>query len=265
MTQSARKRAVVTGATRGLGRALAEALLHSGYDVVICGREQAAVDSALSELQAAAPGATALGMPCDVGDPAQVQALWDLAAEGGSVELWISNAAINLPVGPIWEADPRALAELIRTNLTGVVLGARVALHGMLAQGRGKLYNVDGFGAAGEHLKGVIPYAATKRAGRYLTRTLAAETKGTNIVVASFDPGIVWTDLQRALRGQSPTLVRLGPVISALAREPHEVAPVLARKLLANTRSGVVVRPAGVFALLFRLLRAPFRPRRERA
>jgi NAD(P)-dependent dehydrogenase (short-subunit alcohol dehydrogenase family) len=238
--------------------------MQSGFEVVICGRDEASVETALRDLRAAVPNGTAWGTACDVGDATAMQALWDLAARDGRVELWINNAAINLPVVPLWEADPRRVAELIQTNLIGVALGSQIALRGMLAQGGGKLYNVEGYGAAGEHMMGVSPYGASKRAVRYLTRALAAEAKATPVVVGSFDPGVVWTDLQRALRGQSPTLVRMAPIIEALAREPHEVAPIIVRKLLSNTKSGALLRPAGMLELGLRLLTAPLHSRRAR-
>lgn len=153
---------VITGSTRGIGLGIAGALLTRDCDVVVSGRTQASVDRALDHLGPAA-AARVVGRACDVTDAGQVQALWDGAiGRFGRVDIWINNAGVITRNAPLWEQDPADLSAVVATNLTGTLHGCRVAIRGMLAQGGGHVYLMEGLGSGGEVRPGTTPYGMTK-------------------------------------------------------------------------------------------------------
>ena len=190
------KTVVITGSTRGIGYGLAEEFLKLGCQVVISGRQQATVDQAVAGLAERHGPERVGGQVCDVTVLDQVQALWDGAVQRfRRVDVWINNAGTSTPLAPLWEQDPAAVRCVVETNVVGALHGARVALRGLLAQGSGSLYNLEGFGSDGRTMAGMTPYGLTKRATAYLTDALVKETKGTGIVVGALRPGMVLTRL----------------------------------------------------------------------
>ncbi|NLG98672.1 MAG: SDR family oxidoreductase [Chloroflexi bacterium] len=142
------KTIVITGSTRGIGYGLADAFLMHGERVVISGRKQETVDQALRQLSQKHGPERAAGFACDVTDYAQVQALWDsAAARFGTIDIWINNAGQSNILTPFWELDPAQMRDVVQTNILGMMYGSKVALRGMLQQGFGSLYNMEGFGS----------------------------------------------------------------------------------------------------------------------
>ena len=252
---------VITGSTRGLGFALAEAFLQRDCAVVICGRTDSAVHAALSTLTGRYNPDRILGQPCDVGDFAQVQALWDAAAAHfGSVDIWINNAGLGGKMKPFWEVEPETLETIVNTNLIGSMFGSRVALAGMLAQGSGALYNMEGFGSDGATRPGLSPYATTKSAIRYLTDALLAETKGKPVLVGAISPGMMVTDLLLAnvAPGEQKSARR---VFNILADKVETVAPWIADNVLETTTTGARIVWLTKAKIYKRFASAPFQRR----
>src|SRR6188508_2840948 len=106
--------AVITGSTKGIGFALSRELVRRGHHVAVSGRTQEAVDEAVGKLSPeAAEGARVIGVPTDVTDPAQVQALWDAANTAfGSVDLWVNNAGVAYTMRTIVETTPDEVATM---------------------------------------------------------------------------------------------------------------------------------------------------------
>jgi NAD(P)-dependent dehydrogenase (short-subunit alcohol dehydrogenase family) len=227
---------VVTGGTRGIGLGLAKELLARGCNVAICGRSQESVDAALAAL--ASDRAT--GVVADVTDEAAITALWDAAvAAFGSVDIWVNNAGISSSRAPIHEADPKVVRDVIETNLLGAIVGSRVALRGFLAQGRGALWNMEGFGSNGMTAPGMIPYGSSKRAVTYLSKALVKETKGLPVEVGRLSPGIVLTDLLFGdYEGEPEALEKAKKVFNILGDKVETVTPFLAERLLAHKGTG---------------------------
>ncbi len=252
---------VITGSTRGLGFALAEAFLQRDCAVVICGRTDSAVHAALSTLTGRYNPDRILGQPCDVGDFAQVQALWDAAAAHfGSVDIWINNAGLGGKMKPFWEVEPEIIDAIVTTNLIGSMFGSRVALAGMLAQGSGALYNMEGFGSDGATRPGLSPYATTKSAIRYLTDALLAETKGKPVLVGAISPGMMVTDLLLAnvAPGEQKSARR---VFNILADKVETVAPWIADNVLETTTTGARIVWLTKAKIYKRFASAPFQRR----
>jgi NAD(P)-dependent dehydrogenase (short-subunit alcohol dehydrogenase family) len=243
-------RIVITGSTRGLGLCLAREFLARGCTVVVSGRTREAVDVAAARLRGEFPGAAVHGHPCDTGEAAQVDRLWAAAAHAmGGVDHWINNAGIGQPTVPIWDLDPTEMASIVRTDLLGILYGARTAMRGMAAQpcrtgkGRGVIWFMEGHGSDGRIMKGLSVYGAAKRALRYVSRALAVEAKGTEVLVGALSPGIMVTDftLSRLDRSDPAGWERAKKVFNILADTPETVAAFLAPRILAARRTGALI------------------------
>jgi NAD(P)-dependent dehydrogenase (short-subunit alcohol dehydrogenase family) len=252
---------VVTGASRGIGLGFAREFVRKGCRVTVTSRDGATLERALTELRTGVSADMVHGVPCDVSKPDQVRALADFAERTGPVDVWVNNAGRNLPPSPFWEQDPVALSDLVSSNLNGVVLCSHAALRVMVARGRGKIYNMEGFGADGAFLDGFAPYGATKRAVRYFSQALARETKATGVIVATVDPGIVETEMLSSIHPGMPPWLRT--ISSALSQPVSAVAPPLVRSMLGNRQTGVRLRAVGLPWIIARLLAAPFSSRRN--
>lgn len=233
---------VITGATKGIGRGIAEALLARGCAVTICGRDQASVEKAIAELGAAHDPARVAGRACDVSCYDDVVALWDVAvARFGEVDVWINNAGTSNPQKAFAELTPATLDSVVRANLLGTMNGSRVALEGMLKRGAGALYNMEGYGSDGARSLGMSVYGSTKVAVRYLTRSLAEETRGTGVQVCTLSPGVVPTELLVSVyaEGDRARWARQRWLFKFIADPADIVCPWLADAVLANKRTDV--------------------------
>jgi NAD(P)-dependent dehydrogenase (short-subunit alcohol dehydrogenase family) len=259
------RRIVITGSTRGLGFQLAREFLRRDCGIVVSGRGHTAVDAAVAGLRAEFSQARVHGIACDVADPAQVQALWDGAAAAmGGVDHWINNAGIGQPTTPIWDLDPSEAEAIVRTDLLGVLYGARAAMHGMRAQppmagaggARGAIWFMEGHGSDGRIMSGLSVYGAAKRALRYVARALAVEAEGTGVLVGALSPGIMVTDftLKQLDRKDPAAWARAKRVFNILADRPETVAAFLAPRILAARRNGGLVAWLTGSKIMFRFL-----------
>jgi NAD(P)-dependent dehydrogenase (short-subunit alcohol dehydrogenase family) len=211
---------------------------------MVSGRTREAVDAAVARLHAELPGAQVRGFPCDTGSPAQVDALWAAALQAmGGVDHWINNAGIGQPPAPIWEADPGDMEAIVRTDLLGVLYGARAAMRGMARQGSGAIWFMEGHGSDGRIMKGLSVYGAAKRALRYVARALAVEARGTGVLVGALSPGIMITDftMGRLDRNDRASWQRTVKVFNILADKPETVAAFLVPRILAAKRNGALI------------------------
>jgi NAD(P)-dependent dehydrogenase (short-subunit alcohol dehydrogenase family) len=254
------QRIVITGSTRGIGRALAEELLARGCTVVVCGRGESAVAATVAALASEHDRARVSGRACDVTSLSQVEALWDgTVAQFGGVDIWINNAGLSHPMEMLWELDPARVAQVWEANVLGTYHGARVAMGGMLAQGHGWIYNVEGFGSDGRLRKGMSVYGTSKAAVSYLTRALVAEAEDTPVRVAALSPGMVMTDLVvKELAKHPESLQRSRRILNIVADRLEDVTPWLADQLLSNKRHGARLRWLTTSRLVGRFLSAPF-------
>lgn len=237
---------VITGSTRGLGRGLATAFLARGCRVVVSGRRQADAERVAAELAAAGDPAQALGAGralgagCDVTAPEQVDALWQSAiGRFGRVDIWVNNAGVAAPRRALWEQSVEDARAVVDVNLLGTLHGARTAIRGMLAQGGGRVFNLEGYGSNGMMTSGMSAYGSSKSAVTYLTRSLALEVKDTPVQVRAVSPGIVDTDLlRRDYDGNPEAWKRAKRVLNILADKVETVAPWLADQMLASHQNG---------------------------
>ena len=253
--------AVVTGSSRGIGLGLARELLARGCNVVVTGRSQEAVDKAVAEL---GQPERALGVATDVTDPGSVQALWDAAvARFGRVDIWVNNAGTTTNPLPLWEVGADEVRQTVETNLLGTLYGSQVAARGMLAQGGGQVFNVEGMGSKGEVQVGLLPYACTKAAVGYLDKALLKELKGSPVQVCSIRPGINVTEhLLHGSEHLSPERwEKTKKVFNILGDKPETTTPWLAERILATRRTGTRIQWLTTPKIAWRFTTAPFRKR----
>lgn len=257
------KTIVITGSTRGIGLGLADAFLASGCAVAISGRTDASLESALAKLSAKHSPERVLAVKSDVRQFEQMQALWNQAKERfGRIDIWINNAGITQPRVPVWQMAPDEIQEIIDINLTGAIYGAKAAIAGMLEQGFGALYNMEGSGSDGGKIANLSLYGTSKYGIRFLTESLVLETRGMPVIVGALSPGMVTTDL---LVGQydrnSQDWQRVKRIFNILADRVETVTPWLAARVLANDTHGARIAWLTKSKAIGRFLAAPFSQR----
>lgn len=177
--------ALVTGGSRGLGRAAARALIADGWSVAVTGRDPAA----LTEVGAA------LTLVADAIDwTATREAVERTESEFGSIQLLVLSAGAFRAGGRVWETDPETWWSDVEVNLRGVQLALSAALPGMVARGAGRVV-VLGSGMGMLPTPGASAYSCSKAAVARLVETVAAELAGTGVVVLTVSPGMVRTDM----------------------------------------------------------------------
>lgn len=259
----AMKSIVITGSTRGIGSGLADEFLKRGCSVTINGRSPGSVAGAVALLSQKYGDGRVTGQPGDVTRIETHQALWDAAvAAFGRVDIWINNAGMGHPMLKVWKMPVEMVEGVIDINLKGAVFGSQVAIGGMLSQGSGHLYNMEGFGSNGRLRAGLSLYGATKSALRFLSRSLTKETEGTPVKVSTISPGIVITELLTDPFKDDPEgLERAKWVFNALGDRVETVTPWLVDKMLSNDKSGAVIQYLTNGKVIARFALAPFKRR----
>lgn len=258
------KTVVITGSTRGIGYGMAQAFLARGHRVVVNGRTPESTQKAVLSLQKTYSAQNIVGVSADISQYADNETLWQQAkAHFGTVDMWVNNAGIDIPMRPFWEVPRADLDSICAINLQGMMYGSQVALRGMLEQGSGTLYNMEGFGSNGAMRAGMTSYGTTKVALRYFTRSLQKEVKGKPVIVGTMSPGIVVTDLltqgieARPIAEQASTK----RIFNILADTVEDVAPFLVDRALSNTRTTPEIAWLTTPKVFWRFLTAPFNRR----
>jgi NAD(P)-dependent dehydrogenase (short-subunit alcohol dehydrogenase family) len=245
------KVALVTGATRGIGKSIAEELARAGASVAICSRKAQACEATRKELQE--NGFDVLARPCNVSRKEELQALVDAtAAKWGGIDIVVANAAANPYYGPITEIPDEAFDKIIANNLKSVLWLAGMTLPLMAARGGGSFILI---GSIGGLLANTVigAYGLSKAAGHHLVRNLAAEWGPRNVRVNAIAPGLVKTEFARALwedekrrseRIQATPLRRLGE-----PRDIGGIAVFLASPAAAFITGQCIVADGGVTIL----------------
>jgi NAD(P)-dependent dehydrogenase (short-subunit alcohol dehydrogenase family) len=189
---------VVTGASGGLGRAIAFAFAEAGADVTVAARAKSRLEETAQEIERR--GVRALVMPTDVTSFADVESCMARTVEAlGRLDVIVNNAGIAR-ITPLAEASPEDWRSIVDTNLTGVFHGCRAAAPHLIRQGAGKVINLASVLAA-VGLPGYSLYAATKGGIISLTRALGVEWARHNIQVNAIAPGWFVTEMNEAAFG----------------------------------------------------------------
>ena len=210
------KVAIITGASRGLGKAIAMLYAREGAKVVLAGRSKKELEQNAAALRA--EGSEAAVCTCDVSDLKQIEALSRFAIDKfGGFDIWVNNAGTAGPYGATLNLTHEQFLSVLRTNVIGDYYGSVTAMRHFLGRRSGKLINILGAGS-----KKPVPnqnaYGSTKAWIRVFTLALAAEYKDSGVGIYTLLPGLMETDLlteivtfekyEKRLRGFMPFLIR---------------------------------------------------------
>lgn len=223
--------AIVTGGTRGIGRAVAEGLAAGGANVVVASRKNDACAQTQAHLESM--GAGALGVAINMGDADSAERLVGAAVDRfGGIDIVVNNAA-NALAAPVGEQSDGTWQKSFEVNLRGPALLIQAAVPHLTAADNASVINVISVGAF-QFARGVAMYAAMKAALLSVTRSFAGELAGRGIRVNALAPGPVDTDMTRGLGEGAAAALGGGTLLGRVADPDEMVGPAL---FLAGTAS----------------------------
>ncbi len=193
MSQLKNKVAVVTGASRGIGRAMAEVFAREGATVVICGRKQNTLDEVAGGLKGLAGKIVPLA--CHVGKLEELQRLVDTTTrDHGKIDILVNNAATNIAQGPAIEMDDGQFDKMVEVNLKSMYRLIRLVAPGMCERGSGSIINIASIAGLRPQFHGLL-YSMTKAAMIMMTQSYAVELGPRGVRVNAIAPGLIQTVL----------------------------------------------------------------------
>ncbi|MBN1279223.1 MAG: SDR family oxidoreductase [Chlorobiaceae bacterium] len=233
------KVAVITGSTRGIGKAIALRFLDEGASVVVTSSSQSNVNAAVAGL----PQDRVYGYACDVSSLREMERLVETSAgRFGRIDCFINNAGISEPFCQITAGDPVLWSRVVDTNLKGTYYGTRVAIAYFLRENiPGKIINMAGSGTdPGSNTPFISAYGSTKAAIARFTFAIAAEYRQTSLSIMLLHPGLVRTGMVSA-ENPTPELARqlatFNTILDIFA-QPPDVAASLAVKMASGWSDG---------------------------
>jgi NAD(P)-dependent dehydrogenase (short-subunit alcohol dehydrogenase family) len=214
--------AIVTGAARGIGQAIANRLASEGARVLIGDLDETAGNAAAAEL-----GESAAAFPLDVTSEASWEAAVLTATNlFGSVDILVNNAGIAGRSAPAWELSLDEWQQVINVDLTGVFLGCRAVLPGMTGRGYGRIVNIASI-AGKEGNPNAVPYSAAKAGVLGLTKAMAKEVATRGVIINAITPAVIQTDILKQV-SQEHIDYMTSRIPMGRVGQPHEVAALAA-------------------------------------
>jgi dehydrogenase/reductase SDR family member 4 len=189
--------AVVTGASRGIGRAIAQAFAREGATVVICGRKQETLDQVAEEIAAGMGGGpgTVYALACHVGRPEQIQRLVETTHHKfGKIDILVNNAATNIAQEPVLGIDEGKFDKMVEVNLKSAFRLIQAIAPGMCQRGWGAIVNIASISGIRPQYHGML-YSMTKAALIMMTQSYALELGPQGVRVNAIAPGMIQTTL----------------------------------------------------------------------
>jgi len=215
--------AIVTGAARGIGRAIAERLIHNGFTVAITDLDEQAAQATATELNSAQ--AFALGV--DVTDPASIKQMVDAVVErAGGVDVLVNNAGIAGVAAPVASYPLAEWRRIMAVNLDGVFLCCQAVLPSMLERGSGRIINIASISGK-EGNPNMSAYSSSKAAVIGFTKALAKEVATQGILVNCVTPAVIETDILQQLTKEAVSYM-VAKIPMGRTGQPSEVAALVA-------------------------------------
>lgn len=257
------KIAIVTGSTRGIGKAVAERFLREGARIVVTSSRRSSIDAVMERF----PADRAFGSVCDVSRYAEVERLVEETVDRfGSLDIFVNNAGISDPFFNVTDSDPGTWGRVIDVNLKGTYHGTRAAMKFFLSASKpGKIINMAGSGTdRGSNTPFISAYGSTKAAIARFTRAVAEEYRDMPVSVMLLHPGLVRTEII-STEHPTPEMQRqqatFRTVVDIFA-QPPSVAAGLAVKMASSWsdgRTGVYLSALGPVRKKILLFSYPFR------
>lgn len=209
------KRAVITGASSGIGLELCRLFAAGGYDLIITARRAEQLNRLAEDLR------SKHGVPVkiilkDLGQPNAAEELWAEIRKEGEVDVLVNNAGIGA-AGPFAEADPVTIATMLQVNVVALTALTRLAVPDMLARGHGHIVNVASLAGLQPGGPGMAVYYATKSYVVSFSRALARELRGSGVSLTTLCPGSTHTEFEEKAGADKLRLFRWLPVMDASA------------------------------------------------
>ncbi|WXG42135.1 MAG: SDR family oxidoreductase [Candidatus Freyarchaeum deiterrae] len=193
---------VITGSTRGIGLAVAEACAKEGAQIVICSRHESAVKQTIKAFKQ--QGYSVSGIKVDVSVPGDIEKLLQHAVETwGRVDVWVNNAGLSGGIQTLDAMSEEEITSIVNVNLTAMLQACRIIIPYFIQHDGGTIINLSGRGGRLEESPYMVVYAATKAAVSSLTKSLAKENKGKPISIHAVIPGMVETDFYKDIKVSS--------------------------------------------------------------
>lgn len=234
------KNVVITGSTRGIGLSMAMEFLRAGCNVTLSGRHEALPQDTSASLSLYK--GKYIYVPCNVQKKVSLQNLWNASSvQWNSIDIWINNAGQNTPHKFLWETGETYTDNIIQTNITGMIYGSQIAAMGMLKQGYGAIYSMEGLGSNNMIQLKTILYGTTKHALTYFMKGLAKELDGTGVIAGRLSPGMMLTDfITKTPDGEQSEVIsdeKFKRLFNILADKPETVAKFFIPRILSNTKN----------------------------
>jgi NAD(P)-dependent dehydrogenase (short-subunit alcohol dehydrogenase family) len=195
MSQLQGKVAIITGGSRGIGRAIAETFVREGATAVICGRKQDRLDSAAEEINAKGWPGKMVPCACHVGKLDDLQNLVNaVTQEFGRIDILVNNAATNIAQGAAIEMDDAQFDKMVEVNLKSAYRLVRLVAPGMCDRGAGSIINIASIAGLRPQFHGLL-YSMTKAALIMMTQSYALELGPKGVRVNAIAPGLIQTVL----------------------------------------------------------------------
>ena len=239
------KVALVTGAGRGIGEAIANSFAQEGAAVMLVSRTESEVAAVASRITAR--GGRAGAIAGDVSRPDDVERIASRTRTAfGPIDVLVNSAGVYGPIGPMWKADVEQWVDALKTNLVGTFLCCRTVLPEMIERRNGRIINLAGGGAASP-VPRFSAYACSKAAVARLTETLAEEVREYGVSVNAIAPGLIDTKLQDRVLEAGPDAGDLFDRINRLRAEGKggvspEIPAALAVFLASDASAGLTGR-----------------------
>jgi len=228
------KTALVTGGTKGIGRAIAESLLKQGASVFVCARKKAELEKAVRQMSALG---NVEGTVCDVQNEKQVERLFKKCAQTlGGLDILVNNAGIGIIGKTVEEMSSKEFEQTLKTNLFGVFYACRQAIPLMKKRGGGYIVNISSLAGQNAHPR-MAAYNASKFALNGFSEAMMQEVRADKIKVSLICPGSVNT----YFGGDKPSADQ------AWQLQPEDIAQVVIDLLAADARSlpsKIEIRPS---------------------